>query len=279
MASLTMTIKHRGGTPVKYIGKDGKKATSLLKTKIEDDVLRVAAKKVSESAEVLKLRSLYLAAIFFQRVCARTPVDEGYKRINDTREARNPLHYPDSDYVRDAWKARCNGRVISAKSLRMEHDIYFEHFNDESEIRQIFEIFKERFIGAPHARKSDLKVQIENVHPRFSLLEYGGLVGQSAGFPKGEWSDYTGGSGAHYHGIQNGYSVQAPYGMLRVTEAEFKNITLGTSTEQFIKNYVKKTHRLAKVPNKRKMRSLKSLFKKSRLTNQDIARVQEEYGV
>ena len=276
---FTFKVKHRGGTPRIYKETDSKGKTHKLATyfnnALEEEALDMVGRMICEAADTQKLRTLYLSAVFFQRVCARTPVDEGY----EAPKSWSGIHYPDKDYVRDAWKAECNGRVVSAKKLRTEQGIYFEVFNDETEINKIFEIFKDRFLNAPKARKTKLAVNIENTHERFAMLEYGGLLGESDGPKKGEWSDYTGGSGNHYHGIENGYSVQAPYGMLRITEAEFQRMTLKTSTEYMIKNYVKRTQNVTKVPPKSKIKKLKPLLSKSKLTNADIEKVQEIYGV
>ena len=277
---FTLKIKHRGGTPRIYKEKDAKgkthKIATYFKNALEDEMIDMTGKMVCEAAETQKLRSLYLAAVFFQRVVSRTPVDEGYP----TESRWAGIHYPDDDYVRDAWKARCNGRTISAKTLREEYGIYFETFNNEREINKIFKIFKDKFLNAPRARKTKVSVNIENTHERFAMLEYGGLIGETPGKPKkGKWSDYTGKGGKHYHGIQNGYSVQAPYGMLRITEAEFQKMSLNVSTAYILKNYVKRTQHVTKVPSKVKMKKLKTLLSKSKLTNKDIEEVVEAYGV
>lgn len=282
-ATFTFKVKHRGGTPKRYKEVDYKGNVHVLsnfvKTRLQEELINTEAKMICEEADVQKLRSCFLAAVFFQRVCARTPVDEGYTKTEYHGVPINPVHYPDDDYVRDAWKAKCNGRTVSAKTLRHEYGIFFETFNDEKEINAIFNVFRERFLNSPRAAKKHITINIENTHERFAMLEYGGYQKGSDGVKKGEWSDYTGGQGAHYHGLVNGFSVQAPYGMFRITEAEFQKMTLKTSTEYLIRNYVKRSQRAAKVPSKSKIKSLRNILGKRKLKDSDIEKVKEAYGI
>jgi hypothetical protein len=205
-----------------------------------------------------------MAAVFFQRVVCRTPVDEDYYYQDKNGDLK--IHNKDDDAVRDAWLASYNNRKITAKQMR-EAGITFDKFNDEGEIRAIYEMFREAFIMG---NKNILTVHIDNEHERFPMLEYGEYKNDGT-LKKGE---------KYYHGVEGGYSVQAPAGMLRITQAEFQKMTLTMSTRKLIQSYVQRSQRTLKNPSPSKMKELKRILgNKNRFTEEEASAIERIYGV
>ena len=265
--AFKLKIKHRGASQIdQYVGDNGKVVTEKIKGAIEDTVVDVAGRKIFETIKMQRERTLFMAAVFFQRVVNRTPMDEDYTvtKVNgDTVE-----HHADDDYVRDAWTASYNNRKVTAKQLS-DSGITFEVFNDEAEIRKIYNVFRKAFVQ--NKSKNILQIHIENNHERFPMLEYGEYTQDSRKINSGP---------LYEHGIEGGYSVQAPHGMLRITEAEFQTLTLNMSTKKLIKEYVQRSQRTQKVPSASKMKELKKLIlDKTHLDDNDMSAIERIYGL
>ena len=103
------------------------------------------------------------------------------------------------------------------------------------------------------------------------MLEYGEYLADSREIKSGE----------HYeHGVEGGYSVQAPNGMLRITEAEFQTMALNMSSKKLIKEYVSRSQRTQKVPSPSKMKELKRyILDKTHLDEGDMSAIERIYGV
>ncbi len=262
--SFKIKIKHQGSSRVdQYTGKDGKVVTEKIAGAIEDDVYAVAGRRIFESAVVNRERTLFLAAVFFQRVVSRTPIDEDYYFMNAKGDLE--IHHKDDDVIRDFWTASYNNRKVTAKQLR-EAGLTFDNFNDEGEIRKIYEIFRKAFII--YENKNIKTIHIDNTHERFPLLEYGEYAADSEK-KRGE---------KYFHGVEGGYSVQAPRGMLRITQAEFETMSLNMSTNKLIKEYAKRSQRVNKIPSESKMRELKRIMKKRHLRDEDIETIERIYS-
>lgn len=264
-ASFKLKIKYPGASKIdQYVGKDGKVVTEKITGAIENHAYMVGGKKLFETALVHRERVLYLSAIFFQRVVCRTPVDEDYQWLDDEDEWQ--FHKKDDDVIRDYWTASYNNRKITAKQLK-DLGVTFDKFNDEGEIRKIYETFRKAFIQGKG--NHDIKVvHIENTHERFAQLEYGEY--EHDGEPKrGE---------KYFHGVSGGYSVQAPHGMLRITQAEFETMSLNMGTEKLIKEYVRRSQRLNKIPSESKLKEIKRVMKKQHLTSDDLEIIERAYS-
>lgn len=217
-----LRIKYSGASQIEsYTGTDGKVVTEKITGTIENEVYDAAGKMITKSVEDATERNLFLAAIFFQRVVSRTPMDEDYMTgVND--ELKPVMHIADDDYVRDAWIASYGRKSISAKSLRENYGCEFIKFNNRNEVKIIYEQFK-NLIGN---RKNITRIRIANEHERFPLLEYGEYK-----------NDGSIKSGKNFkHGVKNGYSIQAPVGMLRLTQAEFEESAFNIPTEDLMKS-------------------------------------------
>ena len=265
--AFKLKIKHIGSSQVdQYVGDNGKIVTEKITGAVQNTVVNVTGRKIFETMRMQRERTLFMTAVFFQRVVSRTPLDEDYEV-----EGKNGAiieHKADNDSVRDAWTASYNNRKITAKELR-EKGITFNTFNDEGEIRKIYNIFKKAFVQ--NKNKNILAIHIENNHERFPMLEYGEYSKDSKEIKEGEFYE---------HGIEGGYSVQAPHGMLRITEAEFQTLALNMSTKKLIKEYVQKSQRTQKVPSDSKLKELKRLiFEKTNLTENDMDVIERIYGL
>lgn len=258
---FTLKIRSPGASSFEtYAGNDGKIVQKKIAGGIESMALAVQGMKVAETAETQRARMCYIAAVFFQRVISRTPVDEDYFRVD--KKGETSFHKADDDAVRYSWAASYNNARVTARQLA-DRGLSFDVFNDKGEIDEIYNIFLQKF----GRQKSRLlrQIHIENSHPRFAMLEYG------------EYYHDTGvvGKGKYEHGVTGGFSVQAPAGMLRVTEAQFKSTALNMSTERLIRRYVSASQRLMKIPSKSALARLKSIMGKGRLTGDDIEQVEE----
>ena len=262
--SFKLKIKHQGSSRIdQYTGKDGKIISQKIVGAIEDSAYLVSGRRVFEAAQTHRERTLFLTAVFFQRVVSRTPLDEDYYFTDKDGDLK--IHHKDDDAVRDCWTASYNNKKITAKQLK-DLGVTFDRFNDEGEIRTIYETFRKAFVQGKGNR--DIKVvHVDNTHERFPQLEYGEYE-HDGELKRGE---------KYYHGVQNGYSVQAPHGMLRITQAEFETMTLSMSTEKLIKEYVRRSQRLNKIPSESKMREIKRVMKKQHLTDNDIKIIERAY--
>ena len=264
MVSFKLKIKHQGSSRIdQYTGKDGKIISKKIAGAIEDDVYAIGGRRLLESAETNRERTLYLAAVFFQRVVSRTPIDEDYYYTDKNGDLQ--IHHKDNDVVRYSWTASYNNRKITAKDF-IGMGLTFDRFNDEGEIRKIYEAFRQAFIQGK-GKKNIRAVHIDNTHERFPMLEYGEYE-HDGSLKRGE---------KYYHGVSNGYSVQAPRGMLRITQAEFESMSLNMSTNRLIKEYVRRSQRINKIPSESKMKEVKRVMKKRRVTDEDIEIIEKAY--
>lgn len=224
--TFRLRVKHPGSSHIEsYMGKDGKVVSSKIAGAIEEESFSIAGKLIAQAALETSRRNLFLAAMFFQRVVSRTPMDETYY-AGVTKDGQPIIHKADDDYVRDAWTATYNNYKITAKQLR-EKGIDFIKFNNRNEVKQIYNEFL-NFLGKGKGLldgKAVLKgVRIENTHERFAMLEYGEF--EKDGSIK---------SGEHFkHGVKGGYSVQAPVGMLRLTQQEFEDTAFNIPTKDLM---------------------------------------------
>lgn len=254
------TVTHGASGIEQNVNSNGKVSVKKWETGLEDCLVRIAAASVSESYLVERERTLYMAAIFFQRVVSRTPVDEDYLFWNKKKDDLD-FHKADDDAVREAWELNSagTGSGFTAKDF-MDAGVSFDKFNSKSDIDRIYRLISDRFAGY-----EKVSIFIENHHKRFSQLEFGEYL-HDGDLKKGS---------KYYHGVERGYSVQAPYGMLRITQAEFGQMKLSESTEKMIKSYVNRSQRLQKIPSQAKVKRLRSLMKdKTHLSNSDIESVE-----
>ena len=216
MASVTFKVKHYDRSVSKHVLNEnsGKKLAQMIGQRVTEEVMAAAAPKIARKYNYTvaqhNRRVILETAIYFQRVVSRTPKDEKYYNPETKR-----WHYPDDDYVWKSWAIKYWGKIITAEQMG---ESLFEDFNDKSSIDSIASIITKLYGGDKKIsnRKTRIKnIRIENMHPRFAQLEYGSYVPKDSSIKEGE----------RQHGRVNGYSVQAPYGMERITRAEMAEFT------------------------------------------------------
>jgi hypothetical protein len=192
---------------IKFTAKIHGKTTSVSDknvTGVFDDItykaLGIGVYRIGKTA---RQRNIYLAAIFFQRVVSRTPVDENYIKYNGQK------HEMDDDVVRKCWYLEYNGKKIYSRDIGMD---LFEDTDDKESMENIKSAL-DRFFPE---KKVPRQIKIYNDNERMPMLEYGTYEADSRGI---SYSD----SGTP-HGIEDGFSIQAPAGMLRITMAEVGEI-------------------------------------------------------
>lgn len=259
--------KHRGSSHFDtYVGKNSKSVIKRMRGAIEDEIIDVKGRALLVSAKTQRERTLFLSAVFFQRVVNRTPLDEDYYMGFD-KHGDPIIHHADNDRVRDSWYASYNNRKVTAKQL-MEQGVTFTKFNDSNDIHKIYEVFRNAFVMTD---KKILSIHIDNDHERFPMLEYGEYAHEGKSLHQGE---------KYYHGVKGGYSIQAPVGMLRVTQAEFQNMTITMSTRKLIKEYVERSQRTTKIPSEDKLKKLRRVIgDKTVFTNVEWEEVERIYGL
>lgn len=213
-------------TPYNSVNREDIKKSKNVNTLLEDLKLQtvgLAMTQVRRKAAELKERNFLLLATFFQRVCARTPLDEHYwyeKTITDKDGNQRTVtveHRPDEQQVRMDWyilDTHSGNKILTAKQIADDSPEIFDKYNDRKSILAIKEMLEEKF-----TRQNSMKMSfsIGNDNPYFAVLEYGGYK-VSSSEPKKSASNL------YEHGVKNNRSIQAPLGMLRITEMELESI-------------------------------------------------------
>jgi len=283
-ATFSIKVRTEGSSHQKvYKGKDGKAVANLMIGAIENKVFDLTGRMVAHKGLEASERTLWYAAIYFQRLISRTPRDEDYSYRDD----KGHIHYhkADDDYMQDYWTARYwNYKGITAKYLRESCGCTFEVFNNQKEIETIYGEFRDRFFGAAGSRgranKESGRTTLKSVrfycdYPkdeehelRYHLLEYGGYIGDGIIKKDGE--------NKHYHGVANGHSIQAARGMTAMTDMEFKSGQFKAPGKRvYTKNILKHIGGMQNITEEVK----KILKGKTKLSDSDVAKIMSLYGV
>lgn len=269
--SIAFNIKVKsanGFSSVKRL-KDTRLVSELITTAIKNDITTIKGNAIVETVARHNERVLFQSAMFFQRVVTRTPKDEEYKGY--------PYRYhhdPDDDYVWKHWEVRYWGRKVTAEEMGKEEELFADNlFNDPEIIKKVAEQLRIKLFGGDkfYQRKTRIRnVRFVNEHPRFAMLEYGGYNTNEpppAAGPK------------HMHGLQNGYSVQAPYGMLRITQAEMEQMKIG-EFDKWLSKFKTHNRGIKRVPSRAAVKKLASVIgDRTHLTTKDIDAVLKIYEV
>lgn len=257
---------------------DNKMVSQLVTSSIKDDVTVMIAKEVEETVRQHNERVITQAAIFFQRVVTRTPKDETYYDPNV-----KVFHKADDDYVWKHWTIKYWRRSLTAEEIGAKYFESEKDFNNKAKIQAIADIIKDKLFNFKsydfEHRPTRIKgIRFENTHPRFAQLEYGMY----------EWSDtvpkkgsYKGHPSKHYHGIQNHASVQAPYGMYRITQAEMESMSIEDYDAWSSRTYKSDMREkdVIRVPSKEQIKKLREIIgDKTHLSDSDIDAVTKVWG-
>lgn len=259
---LTLKIKtpHQ---PV-YVGKfDYNNVSGRMKiTKAFQDAMAVSAGTVlvpviANRVDRAKKISWRIVATFFQRVVARTPIDEDYFVEYQNGKKRN--YKRDENSCKLDWYIQYRNKKIYSKDIIEEYGNIFKTYNDKKSINTLEKYFKTIFVGTETGKVTAI---IGNDNPHFAVLEYGGIKGQPNKEIKGANNppDILSGEKIKTHRLKNGRSTQAPYGMLRITEAELESIVKDSKRNPGDKF---KNMLTSKAPRKEKAMKLIKILKKS----------------
>lgn len=191
-------------TPTKSLKTDNAKtALEAFSNSILNNVLKVTINQAGARLTTQKERDLTVTATFFQRVCARTPLDEEYEY------AKGRVHTPDDNQCRYDWYIEKKGKRVTAGDIHDSYSDVFDVVNNAQSIKAIETYLKFEFGNAIY---EDDEFVIGNDNDHFAILEYGGYD-----------KDGTIKEGPEYeHGVKNKHSVQAPVGMYRITRMELE---------------------------------------------------------
>ena len=269
MASITIK------TPKRSISlKASQKKQIEFFQEIENNISKVCIGRISKAIEDNYESQIAIIATFFQRVVSRTPVDERYERVITVKgEEKRVKHVPDNEVCREHWyiEEGHGKQKLYSKSM-IKNGLNFNVVNDSSEINAIKEILKTRFPVKRFLNSNEEpSFSIANDCKHFDRLEYGFSSW------KHDTSPVVGNELGREHGVQNKHSVQAPVGMLRITEAELESIRKRPSVRSLKSRYRGGTA-IKAVPSDKKLKEFFNLLKKThRIRYADIKRYIEEY--
>ena len=92
-----------------------KRLPKVMMEEMQGNFARGAIVTLTRASEQQAMRSLIIAAIFFQRVVSRTPYDEEYTYQGKTKII---THEPDKDYTRDYWEISYFGNKETSAQLK-----------------------------------------------------------------------------------------------------------------------------------------------------------------
>lgn len=250
------------------------KASEQEKSIFADEIERSAAKMcigaLSKNYQKAYEDQLVIIATFFQRLVARTPVDENYDRVVLTKkgDTRVVHHTPDEEVCREHWfiEDTRTGRKLYSKSL-FDSEMSFNVVNNSEEISKI----KEAIRAICPISNGLPSFAVGNDCKHFESIEYGYNLWKSDSEP------VTGDDIGREHGVKNKHSVQAPVGMLRITEAELQSIRKRPSLRSLRSRY-KGGLRTSVTPSDKKLKEFYEILKKSHSVRYaDIKRFLEVY--
>lgn len=182
---------------------------------------------------------LQIAAIVFQRIVSRTPMDEEYEFINlrkmkeaiqsasgeenfDVNDIKD-IHRPDDNVLRYDWTMMVNGenvKIFTCREFIAKDPNFGMEFNNKKDINLVLtellsSNMKPKYItDSKGQRVPDFQISFDNPNPHFRTLEFGKYKKTKTELKQGE----------HYqHGIdENHYSYQAPKGFYTITMREYE---------------------------------------------------------
>ena len=238
----------------------------------------VALGQLSASAKIAAERQISIMATFFQRVVARTPIDEKY-RVTVTRKdgtTRTYTHKIDNIVCQDDWYITDGKTKITAKQMKAIDDRMFWSVNDKYAVDQIKKILREKF-----SVTGNTQFEVGNDNPHFKLLEEGNSRWFNDGLTSGkDWQNRPKNEAVYReHGVKNMHSIQAPVGMWRISLAELEVMKQSSAISPLTSRYRTQAWRtMDKPPNKKKLAEFARLLESRRnIAYKDIVRYIEEY--
>lgn len=267
MASITIK------TPKRSINLTAKKEDKIrFFEEIEKNVSKVCIGALSDSVRKAYEDEIAILSVFFQRVIARTPVDENYDRVIITKNGEEKVihHKPDKEICREHWfieESHTGGKFYSKELISNGK---FEVVNNSEEINEIKAKLKSMFPLSKLVNGS-YDFAIGNDCRHFDRIEYGYSEW------KGDSQPVVGQDIGREHGVENKHSVQAPAGMLRITEMELESIRRKNTSGSLRRAY-RGGYKVSVTPSDKKLKEFYELLKKKHtLKYADIKRYVENY--
>lgn len=272
MASLTIR------TPTKNyrINKeqDLKKDDAYYET-IKMRAANIALGNLSMLTKIAVDRELSIMATFFQRVVARTPIDEVYQvtHVHKDGTTRTTYHKIDTIVCQDDWYITDGQTKITAKQMKAIDKDLFWNVNEKYSVDKVKKILKEKFNPTP-----ETNFEVGNDNPHFELLENGNKRWMNDGLTAGK-SRTVKESVRREHGVKNRHSIQAPVGMWRITMAELEAIRQSNAKSPLTARYRSQYGRIQHgLPNRKKLMEFARVLEKRRnIKYKDIVEYLEKY--
>lgn len=174
---------------------------------------------------------LQVAAIVFQRVVSRTPIDEDYdvtvdKEYDTGKWTSHYRHKADNSVCRYDWELHIEGTksiTYTARDFVNMKEDFGDNFNDKKDIQLVLDTLLKSgvqpkktldIVNHKMVHRDDFNIWFDNQNPHFKTLEYGR-------YKKGPTEPKQGEK--EVHGInEDHFSYQAPKGFYAITMAEYK---------------------------------------------------------
>lgn len=240
--------------------KDYKEMNNKFQDQLKKNVATVVLNKMAESADVVKMQTLNIVAVFFQRVVSRTPLDEVYYEEVETEFGTEfIIHVPDNNQCRYDWKLKLGQKEITSGDIKEAlGEGVFERVNNQESINAIKEYLLSVF--GKYTKDGSIrdfrKITIWNDNPHFDVLEYGGNSPNAKKANNWPLNSEPKKGVKYEHGVTNYHSVQAPVGMLRITQLELTRSSFSTAKSPLANRYKGTKNQRAKVPSDFMLNSL-----------------------
>lgn len=236
--------------------------SKVFEKELEKNVAKTVFPKLIEGVRLTMNDKIYLLATFFQRVVARTPLDEDYawEEKDEDGKIHFLFHKADTNQCKWSWYMTTGKKRLEYTS---EDESLFRVVSDESAIQKIAQDIQNTF----NSRKTGRLPEIFNDNEHFDVLEYGG------GHNWGNSETIKEGPSGRKHGVERMHSVQAPAGMWRITYAEYERAKRNKRAKTDLKaRFGGKKHGMVLTPSDRDLEQMVKLLKKKHIKFGDISR-------
>lgn len=236
--------------------------SKVFEKELEKNVAKAVFPRLIEGVKLTMDDKIYLLATFFQRVVARTPLDDSYSWVvyDDEGKPHDCYHHADTNYCKWSWYMTTGRKRLEYKA---DSEALFNIVSDESAIQKIAQDIQKTF----NCRKTGKLPEIYNDCEHYDVLEYGG------GYDWELSSSIKEDSKGRKHGVERMHSVQAPAGMWRITYAEYERAKQNKRAKtSLIARFGGKKHGMVLTPSDRDLEQMVKLLKKRHIKYGDISK-------
>ena len=252
--------------------KDSVKNNAAIENEIKYKVASVVLPKLAITAQRSIDRQISIMATFFQRLVARTPIDESYEvtYVDKKGNEKKRKHTIDRSVCQDSWYITDGKVKVTAAQMKAVDKNIFWNVNERYSVDEVKKILKEKFVITD---KTEFVIGNDNDH--YDRLE----KGYSKWFNDGISAKKSVGGLRRDHGVKNMHSIQAPVGMWRITYSELELIKESTAISPLTSRYRSQYGRIMNgVPNRAKLAEFaRFLESKGNIAYKDIVRYLENY--